>query len=275
MNQEAQNNQYLVNGKPSEGLSVFDRGLAYGDGVFRTFLIKNGVPHHWELQYQKLRQDCQALGIAYPSNEELLSDIKALFNECGNAVAKIIVTRGESSRGYAVPEGIKANRVVTKSALPTYPLANQTHGVKLHLCELKLGLQAKLAGVKHLNRLENILARMEWNDASIADGLLMDTNDNIIECTMSNIFARFGNDFITPSLEECGVAGIARARIIENASHFHLNVKIESLKLHKLMQADEIIICNSLFGAWQVVDFNKKQWVKQALDNQLREMLLN
>jgi 4-amino-4-deoxychorismate lyase len=116
---------------------------------------------------------------------------------------------------------------------------------------------------------------MEWNDASIADGLLMDTNDNIIECTMSNIFARFGNDFITPSLEECGVAGIARARIIENASHFHLNVKIESLKLHKLMQADEIIICNSLFGAWQVVDFNKKRWVKQALDNQLREMLLN
>ena len=275
MNPKAQINQFLINGKPSEGLSSFDRGLAYGDGVFRTFLVRNGVPHHWELQYQKLSQDCQALGIVCPSEDELLSDIKALFNEGTDAVAKIIVTRGESSRGYAVPDGIHANRTVNKSALPTYPLANQTQGVKLHLCELKLGLQAKLAGVKHLNRLENVLARMEWNDSNIADGLLMDSNDNVIECTMSNIFARFGNAFITPSLEECGVAGIARARIIENAAHFNLDVKIEALKLHKLMQADEIIICNSLFGAWQVVDFNNKQWLKQALDTQLREMLLN
>ncbi len=275
MNLEAQYNQYLINGKPSTELSVFDRGLAYGDGVFRTFLVKNGIPYHWELQYQKLSQDCSALGIKCPSNEELLSDIKALFNEAADAVAKIIVTRGESSRGYAVPAEIQANRVVTKSAPPTYPLSNQIQGVKLHLCELKLGLQAKLAGVKHLNRLENVLARMEWSDANIADGLLLDSNDNVIECTMSNIFARYGNDLITPSLEECGVAGIARARIIENTKRFNLDIKTEALKLNKLMQADEIIICNSLFGAWQVVSFNGKQWAKQGLDKQLREMLLN
>jgi 4-amino-4-deoxychorismate lyase len=275
MNLEAQNNQYLINGKPSAGLSLLDRGLAYGDGVFRTFLVKNGVPHHWALQYQKLSQDCQALGIACPSNEELLSDIETLFNQSTDAVAKIIVTRGESSRGYAVPAEIQANRVVLKSALPTYPLSNQTQGVSLHLCELKLGAQTKLAGVKHLNRLENVLARMEWSDAKIADGLLMDSHENVIECTMSNIFARFGNKLITPSLDQCGVAGIARARIIQSANHFKLDVKIEAMKLDKLMQADEIIICNSLFGAWQVVSFNGKQWKKQALDTQLREMLVN
>lgn len=275
MNLEAQNNQYLINGKPSTGLSVFDRGLAYGDGVFRTFLVKNGIPYHWELQYQKLSHDCSALGIKCPSNEELLSDIKSLFNEAADAVAKIIVTRGESSRGYAVPAEIQANRVVTKSAPPTYPLINQTQGVKLHLCELKLGLQAKLAGVKHLNRLENVLARMEWSDANIADGLLMDSNENVIECTMSNIFARFGSQLITPSLDQCGVDGIARTRIIKQAKRYKLDVKIEVLKLDKLMQADEIIICNSLFGAWQVVNFNNKQWPKQDLDAQLRDMLLN
>jgi len=274
MNLEAQNNQYLINGKPSAGLSLLDRGLAYGDGVFRTFLVKNGVPHHWVLQYQKLSQDCQALGIACPSNEELLSDIETLFDQSTDAVAKIIVTRGESSRGYAVPAEIQANRVVLKSALPTYPLSNQTQGVSLHLCELKLGVQTKLAGVKHLNRLENVLARMEWSDANIADGLLMDSDENVIECTMSNIFARFGNKLITPSLDQCGVAGIARARIVQSANHFNLDVKIEAMKLDKLMQADEIIICNSLFGAWQVVSFNGKQWEKQGLDTQLREMLL-
>lgn len=275
MNLESQNNQFLINGKPLAGLSVLDRGLAYGDGVFRTFLVKNGVPHHWELQFQKLSQDCQTLGITCPEKDDLISDIQTVFNDGKDAVAKIIVTRGESSRGYAVPNDNQANRIVIKSAVPIYPLSNQTQGVKLHLCKLKLGLQAKLAGVKHLNRLENVLARLEWNDASIADGLLLDTNDNVIECTMSNIFARFGNALVTPSLDQCGVAGIARARIIENTKDFNLDVKIEDLKLDKLMQADEIIICNSLFGAWQVVDFNGKQWVKQDLDTQFREMLLN
>jgi len=275
MNLEAQNNQYLINGKPSAGVSTLDRGLAYGDGVFRTFLVKNGVPHHWALQYQKLSQDCQALEITCPGNGELLSDIETLFNQTTDAVAKIIVTRGESSRGYAVPAGIQANRVVLKLAPPTYPLSNQTQGVNLHLCELKLGIQTKLAGVKHLNRLENVLARMEWSDTKIADGLMMDCDDNVIECTMSNIFARFGKKLITPSLDQCGVAGIARDRIIQSAKRFNLDVKIEALKLDKLMQADEIIICNSLFGAWQVVSFNGKQWAKQGLDSQLREMLLN
>jgi 4-amino-4-deoxychorismate lyase len=275
MNLEAQNNQYLINGKPSAALSVIDRGITYGDGVFRTFLVKRGVPHHWDLQYQKLTQDCQALGISCPNNDVLMTDIKTLFTDGTDAVAKIIVTRGESSRGYAVPDGIQTSRVVIKFAVPTYPLKNQTHGVKLHLCELKLGLQPKLAGVKHLNRLENVLARMEWKDSSIADGLLLDSNDNVIECTMSNIFARYGNSLITPSLEECGVAGIARTRIIENAKDLDLDVKIEALKLNKLMQADEIIICNSLFGAWQVVSFNGKQWSKNGLDAQLSEMLMN
>ncbi len=275
MNQEPQNTQCLINGKPSPTLSVVDRGLAYGDGVFRTFIVKSGVPHHWELHYQKLLHDCRALGITCPKNDDLISDIQTLFTGGTDAVAKIIVTRGESSRGYAVPDGIQANRIVIKSAMANYPLSNQTQGVKLHLCELKLGLQAKLAGVKHLNRLENVLARMEWNDTNVADGLLLDSNDNVIECTMSNIFARYDNDLITPSLEECGVAGIARARIIESAKRFNLNIKIERFKLNKLMEAEEIIICNSLFGAWQVVGFNGKQWAKQGLDSKLREMLIN
>ena len=275
MNLEAQNNECLINGKPSLGLSVLDRGLSYGDGVFRTFLVKNGTPQHWALQYQKLHQDCQALSIECPSDDVLLQDIKCLFNDHSDAVAKIIVTRGESSRGYAVPADIQTNRVLIKSAPPMYPASNEAQGVNLHLCELRLGLQPRLAGVKHLNRLENVLARMEWSDTGIADGLLLDVNGDVIECTMSNIFARFGKNLATPRLDQCGVAGVTRARIIESAALLNLNIKIEALSLEKLMQADEIIICNSLYGVWQVVHLNGKQWPKQILDAQLREILLN
>lgn len=275
MNLETQHNQYVINGKPSSALSVYDRGLAYGDGVFRTFLVKNGVPQHWALQYEKLSQDCRALNIECPSDDLLLQDIKYLFNDHVDAVAKIIVTRGESYRGYAVPADIQTNRVVIKSALPIYPASNQTQGIHLHLCELRLGPQPKLAGVKHLNRLENVLARMEWSDTSIADGLLLDVNGDVIECTMSNIFARFGKDLVTPNLDQCGVAGVTRARIIASAGRLNLNMKIEAISLEKLMQADELVICNSLYGAWQAVRLNSKQWPKQALDGQLREILLN
>ena len=275
MNQETKNVQYLINGKASLGLSALDRGLSYGDGVFRTLLVKAGVPQHWYLQYQKLAEDCQALNISCPNEDVLLKDIHTLFDGKLDAVAKIIVTRGESARGYGYPADIRANRVVIKSQTPAYPAINQTHGVNLHLCQLRLGLQPKLAGVKHLNRLENVLARTEWNDVNIADGLLLDTNGNVIECTMSNVFARFGKDLITPSLEQCGVAGTARALIIKSAAKLNLVAKIETISLDKLMQADEIIICNSLLGAWQAVSLNGQQWAKKNLDSQLREMLLN
>lgn len=275
MNLETKNGQYLINGQAYSGLSIQDRGLSYGDGVFRTLLVKESVPCHWNLQYQKLAEDCQALNISCPNEDVLHQDIQTLFSGKLDGVAKIIVTRGESARGYGYPDDIRANRIVIKSQTPTYPAINQTSGVNLHLCQLRLGLQPKLAGVKHLNRLENVLARAEWSDLKTADGLLLDTHGNVIECTMSNVFARFGKDLLTPSLDECGVAGTARALIIKNAAQFNLTVKVESMSLDKLMQADEIIICNSLLGAWQVVKLNGQQWVKQKLDAQLREMLLN
>lgn len=275
MNHETKNSQHLINGQPLSGLPVQDRGLSYGDGVFRTFLVKRGVPHHWNLQYQKLAQDCQALNIACPNEQDLLNDIQTLFDDQLDAVAKIVVTRGESCRGYAIPDDIQANRIVIKSQLPAYPERNQTEGVNLHLCKLRLSIQPKLAGVKHLNRLENVLARMEWRDDNIADGLLLDTTGDVIECTMSNLFVRFGKDLITPKLDQCGVAGIARSRILENAGLFGLNAKIEALSLERLMQSDEVIICNSLFGAWQVVSLNGQQWGKQTLDVKFREMLLD
>lgn len=274
LNSMTPDNSFLINGQANTGLSVLDRGLAYGDGVFRTFAVKNGVPHQWSLQYQKLSTDCQALHIQCPSAEVLLKDIQILFGAKEYAVAKIIITRGEGARGYGFPADITPNRIVIKSAAPNYPEKNATAGVRLHLCELRLSHQAKLAGIKHLNRLENVLARNEWSDASIADGILLDITGNVIEGTMSNVFARFGTTLTTPALNQCGVSGLARERIIKHAPELGLQINIQTLSLERLMQADEILICNSLFGAWQAVDFNGKQWSKQPLAEQLTNMLM-
>jgi 4-amino-4-deoxychorismate lyase len=265
---------YLINGSFDATISPFDRGFAYGDGVFRTLVMRNGAPESWPQHYQKLVADCAAINIVCPSAELLMSDLQQLFLLDEVAVAKIIITRGEGNRGYTPPPITAPMRVVTKSTMPEYPEERFSEGVNLHVCETRLALQPKLAGIKHLNRLENVLARMEWNDAhtasGIADGILLDTNDNVIECTAANIFARFGDTLITPSLVQCGVAGITRQRIIELAHTLSLKTSVETFNLEKLFAADEVIICNSIYDAWQVRKIDEKTIKAHGLGANIR-----
>lgn len=248
---------YLINGSFNQAISPFDRGFAYGDGVFRTIKMVGGLPQHWPQHYQKLVADCAAINIVCPSAELLMSDLSQLFladseTEYQPAVAKIIITRGEGNRGYTLPAITAPMRVVLKSDMPDYPESRFSEGVTLTVCETRLAAQPKLAGIKHLNRLENVLARMEWHNPDITEGIMLDMHDNVIECTAANIFARFGDTLLTPDLQQCGVAGITRQRIIELAATLSLKPSVGVFNLEKLYQADEVVICNSLYGAWQV-----------------------
>ena len=263
----AHTQSYLINGSFNQVISPLDRGFAYGDGVFRTIKMVGGIPEHWPQHYQKLVADCAAINIVCPSAELLMSDLSQLFaddakTEKQAAVAKIIITRGEGNRGYAPPAITAPMRVVTKSAMPIYPEERFEQGVTLTVCETRLAAQPKLAGIKHLNRLENVLARMEWagidTSADIADGIMLDAQGNVIECTAANIFARFSNTLITPSLQQCGIAGITRQRIIDLATTLKLKIAVETFDLDKLLIADEVIICSSLYGSWQVRNIQEK-----------------
>ena len=253
----APTHSYLINGSFNQAISPFDRGFAYGDGVFRTIKMQGGLPEHWPQHYQKLVADCAAINIVCPSAELLMNDLSQLFSadatiENQAAVAKIIITRGESNRGYTPPAITAPMRVVLKSPMPYYPEKSFRDGVNLTVCETRLATQPKLAGIKSLNRLENVLARMEWGAPDIIEGILLDVQCNVIECTAANIFARFGDVLITPSLQQCGIAGITRQRIVELAGTLTLKTSIETFDLEKLLVADEVIICSSLYGAWQV-----------------------
>jgi 4-amino-4-deoxychorismate lyase len=157
--------------------------------------------------------------------------------------------------------------------MPSYAPDTYTTGVDLHLCELRLAAQPKLAGIKHLNRLENIMARMEWRDDAAFDGLLLDQQDNVIECTMANLFARYGNQLLTPDLMQCGVSGITRERILSLASVLNLTVQVTQLPLARLILADEVLICNSLFGVFQVRSIQNTSWPPQALAKNFRALL--
>ncbi|MFM9913513.1 MAG: aminodeoxychorismate lyase [Methylophilaceae bacterium] len=272
----SQSQAYLVNGRFEGVLTPFDRGFAYGDGVFRTLVLQHGVPHCWPHHYRKLEEDCNALRIVCPSQETLRGDIVNLVNEAdehGQATIKIIITRGESARGFAVPPLAQPTRIVIKMPLPQYPETNFDVGITLHLCQTRLARQPRLAGVKHLNRLENVLARMEWLDSHITDGLMLDEGGDVIECISGNVFARFGDQLTTPDLSQCGVAGVTRARIMGLAPMLGYDLEVRHLRLSELMDADEVIVCNSLYGAWQVRHLANHTWQQGVLAAKLRERL--
>ncbi|PWB57637.1 MAG: aminodeoxychorismate lyase [Nitrosomonadales bacterium] len=260
----------LINGIPSDAVSANDRGLLYGDGVFRTLKRAGGVSRCWARQYAKLAADCTSLNLRCPDAAMLAAELAQLPPDC---VAKIIITRGPGARGYAVVADAMPTRVVTASSLPDYPSSHSTSGVKAHLCSLRLASQPRLAGVKHLNRLENVLARMEWNDAAIAEGILLDEAGSVIEGTMSNVFALRDGVLHTPDLSRCGVAGVQRDRILAFAAELGLKTRIASLPLDALMAADEVMLCNSVIGVWQVREFNGRVWNGGAVSARLRALL--
>lgn len=263
----------LVNGTPAEQVQASDRGLMYGDGVFRTLVIRAGKPCAWQRHYGKLREDCQALGIACPPEMALTGDISALALAEPDCVAKIVVTRGAGARGYAPSADAKPTRIVMSTPLPAYPASYFGEGIRLHVCSLRLAHQPRLAGIKHLNRLENVLARQEWDDAAIAEGVLLDASENVIEGTMSNVFMRKGKVLHTPDLSRCGVSGVARDRIMALAPTLGMGIQVGDYGLDFLLDADEVVMCNSVIGAWQVKSCRDARWQPGGLAEALRKQL--
>jgi 4-amino-4-deoxychorismate lyase len=263
----------LVNGIQSEHVRVFDRGLAYGDGVFRTLLVRAGHPLCWSRHYDKLYADCAALGIVCPPEDILAAEMVELIAGTPDCALKMIVTRGESQRGYAVPAHMEPTRILMSSPAPQYPVNYLTDGVRLHLCTTRLAIQPLLAGIKHLNRLENVLARREWNNSEIAEGLMLDMDGNAIEGTMSNLFLLKGRTLHTPDLGHCGVAGVQRQRIMDLAGRLGMTVRVENLPLARIYDADEAVLCNSVIGVWQVRELAGKTWQAGKLAARLRSLL--
>lgn len=255
----------LVNGSPAETIPVMDRGLMYGDGVFRTMRVDAGRIPVWPRHYRKLVADCTALDILPPAQSTLEQEARKLLAGEPDCVLKIIVSRGEGGRGYAVPSSVRPSRILVTAPLPEHPQRFREAGVRLHVCDIRLCHQPRLAGIKHLNRLENVLARMEWADPDIPEGLLLDADGDVIEGTMSNVFMRKGNRLITPDLSRCGVAGLQRERILEVAPSLGLSVAVERIPLRTLLEADEVLVCNSVIGLWPVRAIGPRTWTPGEL----------
>ena len=261
----------LVNGQPADSISALDRGLGYGDGLFETVAVRDGTAELWSEHLARLKSGCDRLGIPYP--RELEEEGRALIEGVERGVLKIIVTRGVGGRGYRPPEAAEPTRILSLHPWPDYPAAWWSDGVTVRRCDTPLGCNPRLAGIKHLNRLEQVLARVEWSDSAVAEGLMSDTEGRIVEGVMSNLFVVRDGALLTPSLERCGVAGVMRGAVMRAAAEAGIPCTEGELREATLEAADELLLTNSLIGIWPVARLGEREWPVGPLTRRLQEAL--
>lgn len=242
-----------VNGVIGAQLSPLDRGFAYGDGLFETCRIFAGAIPLWEWHQARLQAGCERLKIPLDC-ARLANYLVQLLDLSGlhEGVLKVTVSRGAGGRGYRLPEPVSPTYCL--AVFPPAEKGSNQAGITVRVCQQRLARSPGLAGIKHLNRLEQILARAEWQDDTYAEGLLLDEAGNLIEATASNLFLVCENRLLTPDLERCGVAGVMRRVILEQlAPLMAVSVRVTQLSLKDLASADEVFLCNSVAGITPVL----------------------
>lgn len=265
----------LINGQLQAQIAVSDRGLAYGQGVFETLLLTGGRLQFLDWHLERLLSGCRRLRMPLDALEEdLRQDLATLVGDGEReGVVKIIVTAGSGGRGYALPQPLQPLRIVQRSALPTWPDGPAEKGIQARWCQTRLAVQPALAGIKHLNRLEQVLARAEWQDPSIREGLLMDSAGRVVEGTMSNLFWVKERVLHTPTLDQCGVAGIVRRWILTVAPSLGLEARVGCYGPEAVETADELFVCNSLIGLWPVVQLEQLRFAAGPVTRALQALL--
>ncbi len=263
----------LIDGQPRDSIDARDRGLHYGDGLFETIAVKDARPLLWPEHMARLADGCRRLGLPLPNPDLLRREAAAEIAESGFGVLKIMLTRGCGGRGYRPPADPDITRILAFHPAPDYPPEFWTKGVRVRLCNTRLGMNPALAGMKHLNRLEQVLARREWDDDGIVEGLMRDSAGNLLEGTMSNLFLVNSQRLLTPALDQCGVAGVMRKKVLETASEVGIHCRIADVSLQELERADALFLTNALIGIWPVRQVDGQSFSLDAIPAPLRERI--
>jgi 4-amino-4-deoxychorismate lyase len=252
-----------------------DRGLQYGDGVFETVLVRNRVPRFLALHRERLQRGLTRLGIASPAAAVLQADLAAAISMAPPlAVLKLVITRGSSPRrGYAPPVEPVPRRIV--SLWPTEPLPRDTieNGVSLDVARLRVPESSPFAGLKHLNRLENVMAAAEGLGRSDFDSLLFDSGDHLVSATACNVFLVKAGAILTPAVQRAGVAGVMRAVVLREAARLAIPATEADLTLRDLATADGMFITNARIGVVPVHRVREHEFAMSEISLRLRQAI--
>lgn len=277
-----------VNGRVNGAVSVTDRGLAYGDGLFETMRLARGVIPYWPWHWNRLKSGAKKLHIELPEAdiERYLQHLLELAGDhnIDRGVLKLTATRGESGRGYQPQPGHPATIIIQLLPAPRYPENYYRTGVDVSICQYKLPRNRFLAGIKHLNKLDYAIASLEWQGSDFQEALLFDTENCLVEACSRNVFLVKDGKLQTPAIQYAGVAGVMRQIILEElAPSLQLATLETELSLADLLNADEVFLCNSVTGIWPVQSilretrfgrFPVTEKLQQALDRHRNERII-
>ncbi len=265
--------QTLVNGLPATQIDVTDRALAYGHGLFETLLVLNGKPVFYPAHLQRLMNGCMRLGIPAAGLErQLEADLECLALPKTPAVLKLILSCGSGGRGYSTPDPASPLRILMLTPMPAYP-DQPERGVQVRWCSTRLARQPLLSGIKHLNRLEQVLARNEWSDPAVREGLMCDTEGWVVEGTMSNLCFIKQHRFCTPLLDQAGIEGVVRNQLLQLAADLGLETEQGYYTPAEVESAEELFICNSLIGIWPITRLGERRYTPGPFTAKLQAAL--
>jgi 4-amino-4-deoxychorismate lyase len=250
---------WLVNGRRT-GVDPADRGLAYGDGLFETMAAVDGRLRWLDYHLERLADGCRRLSIPAPDPSSLRAEILAHCPKSGRAIVKLIVTRGSGARGYPPPERSQPTRILGISSWQPHPRTHYTDGIRVRVCAMRLGESPALAGLKHLCRLEQVLAQVELRGQDVEQGLLLDTSGHVVGGTSTNVFAVRASELLTPAVSRNGIAGVMRRVVLERAGDVGLKPIETAMELEDIERADELFMTNALVGIFPVARLDGRSY---------------
>lgn len=263
-----------INGMQSQVVSVNDRGLAYGDGLFETMLVAQGDIPLWSLHHERLLKGLVCLQITVESQrirqaiDTALKESKAFSDQL--FVLKLIITRGDSTRGYQIDTQAQSTLITQLSPLSVDTAKHD--GVSIHYCEQAL-MPTTWAGLKTLNQLPYVLAAQERLNTDFDEGLLFTPEGELIEATARNVFVVKNDKILTPIIDRCGVAGVMRRNLMDKiATQIGVEVLEQRLSNADIASADELFLANSISGIWPVVECEQHKWPVGPVTRSLQAM---
>ena len=245
-----------------------DRGLAYGDGLFETMRVHGGRVPWWDAHWERMAHGAGRLRLRLPERglvEQQMQPLLAAADDDAGCVIKLVVTRGSGGRGYQPPLDSTPLWILSRHPVPPPP---PTGGLQLRWCAMRLALQPALAGLKHCNRLEQVLARGEWTDPAIDEGLLLDMEGNVVSATAANLFVLRDGGWHTPPVDRCGVAGVCRAWVLSASGARDTRMGVADVEA-----ADAVVLCNAVRGILPVARLGDRAWPPHAEVRALRQRL--
>lgn len=248
-----------INGRRRNTLDHRDRGLQYGDGLFETMRIHRRRVRLLDYHLDRLFDGCRRLEIEAPVRASLRGELQRAASSRGEGILKLLLTRGSGSRGYRPTGRERATRILSTHALPRRVWAQSAAPARVRICATPLSMNPRLAGLKSLNRLDSVLARGEWRDERIWEGLMCDMDGSWVCGTMSNLFLRRGATLLTPLLDRCGVAGVMRRWVLENCAALRLRAEVRRIRFEDLKSAEEVFMSNAVIGIRSVRSIERAQ----------------